>query len=134
MLRAGRNAHLAITPDGPRGPRRRVQPGVIYLAARTGLPIIPVGFGFRRPWRLKSWDCFALPRPWTAATCVTGEAIVVPPGADKDRLEYYRQMVEQSMLEVTVLAERWAESGEWPTRAGIAELERPASRAPQSVA
>src|SRR5262245_36675985 len=41
MLRAGGGCHLALTPDGPRGPRREVQPGVAYLAARTGMPVVP---------------------------------------------------------------------------------------------
>src|SRR5436190_464721 len=77
MLRVGRKSHLAITPDGPRGPRRQVQPGLLYLAARTGLPIVPVGIGYDRPWRMRSWDRFAVPRPWTRATCVTTEPIHV---------------------------------------------------------
>ena len=63
MLRLSRQAHLVITPDGPRGPRRQVQAGMVYLAARTGVPIVPVGIGYDRPWRTKSWDRFAVPRP-----------------------------------------------------------------------
>ncbi len=51
MQRLSRSAHLAITPDGPRGPRRKVQPGVVYLAALTGLPIVPFGVAFARAWR-----------------------------------------------------------------------------------
>jgi lysophospholipid acyltransferase (LPLAT)-like uncharacterized protein len=108
MLRLSRNSHLAITPDGPRGPRRRVQMGLIYLAARTELPIVPTGIGFRRPWRLKSWDRFAVPRPWSPGTCVTGEPIRIPPDADKDQLEGYRLEVEQALAHVTDLAEQWA--------------------------
>lgn len=110
MLRLSRKAHLAITPDGPRGPRRQVQAGLIYLAARTGLPIIPIGIGFQRPWRLGSWDRFALPRPWSFSTCVTAEPIRVPADADKDQLEHYRLLVEQAMSQVTDMAEHWAES------------------------
>ena len=53
--------HLAVTPDGPRGPRRVVQPGVVYLASRTGMRIVPIGVGHRRPWRMKSWDSFRDP-------------------------------------------------------------------------
>ena len=49
MVKLARSTHLAITPDGPRGPRRQVQPGLVYLAARTGLPIVPVGFAYDRP-------------------------------------------------------------------------------------
>jgi lysophospholipid acyltransferase (LPLAT)-like uncharacterized protein len=126
MLRLGRQDHLAITPDGPRGPRRRIQPGLIYLAAQTGLPIVPVGIGFRRPWRLDSWDHFALPRPWSRAVCVTTEPIVVPPGADKDGLEYYRQQVERALLEATEIAERWAESGQRPRARSQAVAEQAA--------
>ena len=54
MLELSKNAHVAITPDGPRGPRRRVQPGMIHLAARTGLPIVIGAFGYDRPWRMRS--------------------------------------------------------------------------------
>lgn len=110
MLREGQVGHLAITPDGPRGPRRKVQPGVIYLAARTGLPIVPAGFGSQRPWRLESWDRFAIPRPFTRGTCVTLEPIRVP-GSDHERLEPWRQQVEWAINRATELAEQWAESG-----------------------
>src|SRR6476659_7172865 len=43
--------HLGITPDGPRGPRRELKPGVVMIASQSGLPIIPVGIGFSRAWR-----------------------------------------------------------------------------------
>jgi lysophospholipid acyltransferase (LPLAT)-like uncharacterized protein len=108
MLRASRVSHLAITPDGPRGPRRQVQMGLLYLAARTELPIVPTGIGFQRPWRLGSWDRFAVPRPWSLSTCVTTDPIHVPADADKDRLEHYRQQVEQALWHVTELAEQLA--------------------------
>ena len=80
MVRRSRSAHLAITPDGPRGPRRQVQPGVVYLAAPTGLPIVPFGIAFERAWRMNSWDRFAVPWPWSGAVCVTAEPIHVPAG------------------------------------------------------
>ncbi|HEV3257471.1 MAG TPA: lysophospholipid acyltransferase family protein [Gemmataceae bacterium] len=108
LLRLGGSSHLAITPDGPRGPRRQLQPGLVYLAARTGLPIVATGFGFQRPWRVKSWDRFALPRPWTLATCVMAAPISIPPDVDKDQLEAYCKRVEQQLLLVTQTAERWA--------------------------
>jgi lysophospholipid acyltransferase (LPLAT)-like uncharacterized protein len=47
--------HLAITPDGPRGPRRELKPGVVMVASQTGLAIVPVGVGFTRAWRAGSW-------------------------------------------------------------------------------
>jgi lysophospholipid acyltransferase (LPLAT)-like uncharacterized protein len=111
MLRAGRRGHLAITPDGPRGPRRQVQPGVVYLAARTGLPVVPVGIGYERAWRMRSWDRFALPRPGSAAWCITAEPIHVPADADRETLEEYRLRVEEALEEVTRAAERRATGG-----------------------
>jgi hypothetical protein len=101
--------HLAITPDGPRGPRRRVQVGIVALASHTGLPIVPLGVGFTWAWRAKSWDRFALPWPFSRITGVAGEPIVVPPDLDRDGLEEYRLRVEQEFLRVTATAERWAE-------------------------
>jgi lysophospholipid acyltransferase (LPLAT)-like uncharacterized protein len=112
MLANGARKHLAITPDGPRGPRREVQPGLVYVASRTGLPIIPIGFAFRRAWRMRSWDHFAVPRPFTLGTAITLEPIFVPADADKDQLERYRRQVEAAMQEATLLAEGWARRGD----------------------
>ena len=112
MVRAARRgAHLALTPDGPRGPRRQVQAGVIYLAAKTGLPIIAGGVGFQNPWRLRSWDRFVLPRPWRRATIVTAKPIRIPLDLDEELLEHYRQLVENTLRKVNQMAEHWAEKG-----------------------
>jgi lysophospholipid acyltransferase (LPLAT)-like uncharacterized protein len=108
LLRSGRECHLAFTPDGPRGPRRQVKPGAVYLASRIGVPIVPFGVGFDRPWRANSWDRFACPRPFSRAVVVTAEAIPVPADADKDDLERYRRRVEDELNRLTDLAERSA--------------------------
>jgi hypothetical protein len=108
MHRLAERSHLAITPDGPRGPRRRVQPGLIYLAARTGLPIVPVGIGYDRPWRARSWDRFAVPRPFARAVCVTEEPIRLPADLPRDDLEPYRLRVEEALHRITEEAERLA--------------------------
>ncbi|MFO0800713.1 MAG: lysophospholipid acyltransferase family protein [Gemmataceae bacterium] len=103
--------HLAVTPDGPRGPRRVVQQGLVYVASRTGMRVVPVGVGYRRPWRLGSWDRFAVPRPFTAARCVTGDPIAVPPGLRADQLELYRLRIQAEMDRLNAAAEAWAETG-----------------------
>lgn len=118
LLGEGKQCHLAITPDGPRGPRRRVQPGIVYVASRTGLSIVPMGIGYERAWRLPTWDRMALPWPGTLATCVTPAPIRVPPDAGKKELEHYRRLLERSLHEVTALAEGWAERGVWRGPAG----------------
>lgn len=103
--------HLAVTPDGPRGPRRVVQPGIVYVASRTGMKVVPVGVGYRRPWRLTSWDRFAVPRPFTPARVVFADPITVPAGLRAAGLEEFRLLVQAEMDRVNVLAEGWAESG-----------------------
>lgn len=113
LVRRARGAHLVITPDGPRGPRRRVQPGLAYLAAKTGLPVVPVGFGYRAAWRMKSWDRFVLPCPFSAATCVTGEPIHVPPDATREQLEGYRLRIGEAMEQAGAEAQRDAGRESW---------------------
>jgi lysophospholipid acyltransferase (LPLAT)-like uncharacterized protein len=115
MMRVGQNAHLAITPDGPRGPRRKVQQGLTYLAARTGMAIVPIGIAFRKAWRLRSWDRFALPKPWSPAVCVTGQTIEVPENADRELLAEYTDRVESEMSRLTEIAECRVESGQLET-------------------
>lgn len=114
LIRAAGDTHIALTPDGPRGPRQRVKPGLIYLAAQTGLPIVPVGFGLQRPRRARSWDCFAVPRLGSRARCVTDAPIIVPPDADGVELERCRLQVEEALVGLTTLAEDWAENNVLP--------------------
>ncbi|QDU20414.1 lysophospholipid acyltransferase family protein [Urbifossiella limnaea] len=117
--------HVAVTPDGPRGPRRVVQHGLVYVASRTGMTVSCVGVGYRRPWRLGSWDRFAVPRPFTAARCVIGAGIVVPPGLKAGQLEPYRLLIQAEMDRLNAAAEAWAESG---------RLELPPAAAPLRLA
>ena len=99
--------HLCITPDGPKGPRRHVHQGLPYLALRTGLPIVGLGMAFSNPWRAKSWDKFAVPRPYGKATCVFPEPVIVPPDAGREELEECRAEVERRMRKATDEAEEW---------------------------
>jgi lysophospholipid acyltransferase (LPLAT)-like uncharacterized protein len=109
MQRRVDRGHLCMTPDGPRGPRRTVQQGLVYLASRTGLPIVGAGMAFRDPWRLGSWDQFAVPKPFRAAACVVPQAVYVPSDADRNSLEECRREVESRMQVATIEAERWVE-------------------------
>ena len=109
MVRGGGALHLAITPDGPRGPRRQLQAGVVMVASLTGLPIVPFGVGFTRAWRARSWDRFALPRPGSTMTGVFGEPIHIPRDLGRGGIEEHRQQVEDRLLELTALAENWAQ-------------------------
>lgn len=118
IMRDRGRSHLAVTPDGPRGPRRRVQAGVVYLAAQTGMPVVPAGFAYQRPWRLETWDRMALPRPGSLVKAVTAEPVRVPAAISRAELEEYRLLVQARMDDATRLAEAWVDTGRRP--AGVA--------------
>jgi lysophospholipid acyltransferase (LPLAT)-like uncharacterized protein len=105
LRKIAENSHIVITPDGPRGPRQSVQSGIVFIAARTGMPIVAVGFGYASAWRAKSWDRMALPRPFSRVAGVILPPIYVPNVEDKDVLESYRVQVELAMREATRLAQ-----------------------------
>jgi hypothetical protein len=111
LLTHGRRRHLAITPDGPRGPRRRLAPGAVYLASRLGLPLVLLGFGYDRPWRVRSWDRFAIPRPFCRARAVPSPHLYIPPDLDRQGIEYFREKIERLLNRLTDEAEAWAASG-----------------------
>jgi len=94
---AERGHSLAITPDGPRGPARRVKPGLVYLASRTGWPIVPVTAAARAAWVLRSWDRFRVPRPFARVRYAYGEPIRVPRPLDPGAEEQWRGRVEEAL-------------------------------------
>ncbi len=112
LTRRGQRMHLTITPDGPRGPRRHLAQGPIYLASKLRIPLVPLGFGYDRPWRASSWDQFAVPRPFSRGRAIMGPAITIPPDLDRSETENCRQRVESLLNRITQEAEAWASSGE----------------------
>jgi len=95
--RAADGTDMAITPDGPRGPRCRVQPGVIYLAKLTGRPIIPLTSGAGRGRLLSSWDRLLLPYPFSRCVVLYGEPIWVPADSFPEELEERRRELEDRL-------------------------------------
>jgi lysophospholipid acyltransferase (LPLAT)-like uncharacterized protein len=111
LVRRGKRTHLTVTPDGPLGPRRVMAPGPIFLASKLGLPLVLLGIGYDRPWRLTTWDRFAVPRIGTRSRTVVSPSIPIPADLDRDGIEHYRRQVEQLMNRLTLEAEAWAEAG-----------------------
>ncbi|MFW6171831.1 MAG: lysophospholipid acyltransferase family protein, partial [Planctomycetota bacterium] len=112
LIRAGGTVNLAITPDGPRGPRRRLASGCIYASSRLGIPLIPIGLGYDRPWRIpRAWDRFAVPRPYSRARAIIGPPVQIPRTLRHGGFERYRLQVERLLDYLTRQAEAWAESG-----------------------
>jgi lysophospholipid acyltransferase (LPLAT)-like uncharacterized protein len=71
---------VAFTPDGPRGPRRELKPGVIAAAQRGGAVIVPIHAESDRAWRLNSWDRFMVPKPLARVRITYGHPFEVGPG------------------------------------------------------
>lgn len=65
MLRLSKEMQLGITPDGPKGPSKSIQPGVLYIALLAGIPIIPMQAEIEREWIFNSWDRFRVPKPFS---------------------------------------------------------------------
>jgi len=70
---------LAITPDGPRGPKYCLGPGVVFLAQKTGAPILPLHAHYHHAFRLKTWDSFPIPFPFSRVDIIVGSSITIDP-------------------------------------------------------
>lgn len=85
---------IAITPDGPRGPRYSLGPGVILLAQTTGVPILPAHASFSRCIRMKTWDGFIIPLPFSTISVTMGEQITIPRDLGAEEFEQARKNLE----------------------------------------
>jgi lysophospholipid acyltransferase (LPLAT)-like uncharacterized protein len=94
-MRDGRDT--CITPDGPKGPRHICQPGIIKLAQATGAPIIPIRCAFSSVRRLKTWDRFIIPLPFSTVRLAYGTPIHVPADPDEAGFEVARQTLEAEL-------------------------------------
>jgi hypothetical protein len=92
---------VSITPDGPRGPRYVFHPGVVKLAESSGAAIVPIHIRFSSAWRLKTWDRFVLPKPFSRVHVVFDDFIRIPKGLDEVAFEAERERVEKILLEGT---------------------------------
>ena len=111
LARKSKTMSLAITPDGPRGPRRVLAPGAIFLSSKLQIPIVAIGLGYDRPWRVSTWDRFAIPRPFSRARAVMSPKIHVPADLTRQQVERYRKRVERILNRLTAECEYWAELG-----------------------
>ncbi|MDE3066576.1 MAG: lysophospholipid acyltransferase family protein [Verrucomicrobiota bacterium] len=98
---AERGWDLAITPDGPLGPRYVVQDGAMALAQMTGLPLVPVSYDLTWKIRVKSWDQFQIPLPFSRCHVSVGRILRVPREADDARREELRQQLEAGLRAIT---------------------------------
>jgi lysophospholipid acyltransferase (LPLAT)-like uncharacterized protein len=101
--------HIVLTPDGPRGPRRQLKPGLAFLASRTGKPVIPTAFVSSSAWNVRGkWTDLMIPKPFTTLYGLAGEPISVPATASKDDLEAATQQIQAAMDRLDELANQVA--------------------------
>jgi hypothetical protein len=100
---------VVIAPDGPRGPRFKVQPGVIQLARITGFPVFPFTFSAFPRKELRSWDRFIIPYPFSRGVFVFGEPISVDREATEEEIEAKTLLLEKRLQEITEMADRYCE-------------------------
>jgi len=105
--RGASGCDVAITPDGPKGPKFKVQLGTIYIAQRSGMPIVPITNSAKSRWTLSSWDGFLIPKPFSKAVIMIGEPIYVPFESTPQELEEKREELEKKLLELTQKADNY---------------------------
>jgi lysophospholipid acyltransferase (LPLAT)-like uncharacterized protein len=97
---------IAITPDGPKGPRHQMKQGIVEIARLTRRPIVPVTCAASRRKVFDSWDRFVLPYPFSKVLFLWGDPVYVPPKAKGEALERIRQEVEAELISLTEKADR----------------------------
>lgn len=107
MVRIMKAGHcIGLTPDGPRGPRMRVAPGIVQVARLTGLPIVPATFSSSRRVVMNSWDRFIVALPFSSGIILWGKPMAVPRDLDAAGLEAKRLEVEAALIALSIEADR----------------------------
>ena len=96
VLASGRD--VVITPDGPRGPAYELGPGIIFLAQKSGAPVVPMNMEYSSCWRLKSWDRFILPRPFAKIRVIVGQSYHVRSANTPDEFDAERLRLQDAMM------------------------------------
>lgn len=96
LLKRGHD--VGITPDGSRGPLYEIKPGVVLLAQLTGSPVVPLSFEYSSAWRLRSWDRFIIPKPFSRVTFIVGKPHQVRRTTTPEEFEAERQRCNEAMM------------------------------------
>lgn len=103
-LRAGN--HVAITPDGPKGPIHKVKPGIFKLLEHSEVKVYPLAIAANKFWQFNSWDKMFLPKPFSKVTIAQGEAFHLDCNESQSNFEVETKNLEKRINETCLLAER----------------------------
>ncbi|WP_163328182.1 lysophospholipid acyltransferase family protein [Desulfurobacterium thermolithotrophum] len=101
ILESGKS--VAITPDGPRGPKEVFKPGAAKLSIVTGVPVYPVAFSTSRGKELSSWDNFLLPYPFSKCKVLVGKPLYPK---EKEDIDFYTKRLELALKDLTKLCDQ----------------------------
>jgi lysophospholipid acyltransferase (LPLAT)-like uncharacterized protein len=96
VLAGGRD--VVITPDGPRGPAYELGPGIIFLAQKSGVPVLPINMEYSSCWRVKNWDRFIIPRPFSKVRVIIGEPLQIRSTFTDADFEAERLRLQNTMM------------------------------------
>jgi lysophospholipid acyltransferase (LPLAT)-like uncharacterized protein len=98
MVRTAEDGYdIAITPDGPRGPKYQLNPGVITLAQKARIPVLPIAVFYSRYWSLKGWDAFQIPKPFATVDVTLYPLEKIPDTDTPEAFEAQRARMEKLM-------------------------------------
>ena len=95
------NFHVAVTPDGPRGPRYKPQAGVIFISKACKVPLVPISVNAESRWQLGGWDKLQIPKPFSKVTVVVGEPLHVTEKLTDEQMKIEQERLEKAMLAIT---------------------------------
>jgi len=94
----GNGGDVVITPDGPRGPAYQLGPGIVFLAQKTSAQVLPLNMEYSSCWRLKSWDRFIIPRPFSKVRVIIGRLERIRPTSTNQEFEAERLRLQNAMM------------------------------------
>ena len=108
MIDFAKNGHsIAITPDGPKGPPRKLKAGAVVSAKKAGLPLILAGIGFKNKRLLKSWDSFQVPKFFTRANVIYSDPLYINENLGREETSKVIEECEKKLNELQSEAERF---------------------------
>jgi lysophospholipid acyltransferase (LPLAT)-like uncharacterized protein len=91
---------VVITPDGPRGPAYELGQGIVFLAQQSGAAVVPINMEYSSCWRVKSWDRFILPKPFSSVRVIFGPPHRVAPTSSEEEFERERRRLQEAMIQL----------------------------------
>ena len=97
---------IGIAPDGPRGPKEKISEGIIKIAKKSKIPIIPLGFWSSKNFHLKSWDSFLISKPFSKCSFVWGAAMEIPENLTDQEIINFQNKLEDNINKCITMAKR----------------------------